>query len=61
MKRYGKSYQTTIAFPENLGSMTMNTIGSLTQKIVLHKNLLGNEQWRAVDTIRHCEKRLPLK
>ena len=26
-----------------------------------HKNLLGNEQWRAVDSTKHCEKRLILK
>ena len=26
-----------------------------------HNNLLGNQQWRAVDSIQHCEKRLPLK
>ena len=25
------------------------------------KKLLGDEQWRAVDSIKHCEKQLPLK
>ena len=25
------------------------------------QNLLGNDQWRAVDSIKHCEKRLSLK
>ena len=32
-----------------------------TQNNCKHKNLLGNKQWRAVDCIKHCEKRLPLK
>ena len=27
----------------------------------LHQNLFGTEQWRAVDSIKNCEKRLPLK
>ena len=26
-----------------------------------HKTLLGNELWGADDSIKHCEKRLPLK
>ena len=26
-----------------------------------HNNLLGNKRWRSVDSIKHCEKRLPLK
>ena len=34
--------------------------GELNQKNCWHKNLL-DEQWRAVDSITHCEKRLPLK
>ena len=25
-----------------------------------HKNLLDNKQWRVVDSIKHCEKRLTL-
>ena len=29
--------------------------------IVSIKNLLGHEQWRAVQSIKHCEKQLPLK
>ena len=33
----------------------------ITQNICSHKNLLGNEQWRVVDSIKQCEKRLPLK
>ena len=31
-----------------------------TQNNGCHKNLLGNEQWRAFDSIKHREKRLPL-
>ena len=31
------------------------------QNICKHKNLLGNQQWKAVDSKKHCEKRLPLK
>ena len=33
----------------------------ITQNNFQHKNLLGNKQWRAVDSIKHCEDRLPLK
>ena len=33
----------------------------ITQNIVSIKHLLCNEQWRAVDSIKHCEKLLPLK
>ena len=29
-----------------------------TQNNCLHKNLLVNNQWRAVDSIKHCEQRL---
>ena len=29
--------------------------------VVIFLPLFGNEQWRAVDSIKHCEKRLPLK
>ena len=32
----------------------------ITKKGCKHKNLLGNKQWRAVDGIKHYEKRLPL-
>ena len=31
----------------------------ITQNNCYHKNLLGNEQWRAADSIKHCEKWLP--
>ena len=34
------------------------TLLESTQNNCLHKNLLGNEQWRAVDSIKHGEKRL---
>ena len=33
----------------------------ITQNNHQHKTLLGNKQWRAVDSIKHCDKRLPLK
>ena len=33
----------------------------ITQNNCCHRKLLGNEQWGAVDVIKHCEKRLPLK
>ena len=38
----------------------------VTQNNCWHEILLGTdmevaEQWRAVDSIKHCEKRLPLK
>ena len=35
----------------------LDTIGNYYPKYLL----LGNQQWRAVDNIKHCEKRLPLK
>ena len=38
-----------------------DTIIVTTQINCQHKNLLGNEQWRAVASIKHCEKQLPLK
>ena len=38
----------------------LDTIGN-SQNNGWHKNRLGNEQWRAVDSIKHCEKQLPLK
>ena len=31
------------------------TLLVITQNYNLHKNFLGNEQWRAVDSIKHCE------
>ena len=37
----------------------LDTIGN-TQNFSI-KNLLGNGQWRAVDSLKHWEKRLPLK
>ena len=33
----------------------------LLKIVVSIKNLLGNEQWGAVDSIKHCKKQLPLK
>ena len=36
----------------------LDTFGNIYIRI---KNLLGNERWRAVASIKHCEKRLPLK
>ena len=37
------------------------TLLVIAQNNCKHKNLLGNELWRAVDSIKHCGKRLPLK
>ena len=33
----------------------------ITQNNCLHKNLLGNKQWRFVDRSKHCERLLLLK
>ena len=33
----------------------------ITQSNFKHKNLLGNMRRRAVGSVKHCEKRLPLK
>ena len=33
----------------------------ISQNDFYHKNLLGKEQWRAVDSQKHYEKGLPLK
>ena len=38
----------------------MDTIGNYSKKLSTNK-LHGNDQRRAVDSIKHCEKRLPLK
>ena len=38
----------------------LDTIGKLLKIIVSRKNLLGDEQWRPVDSIKHCEKGLRL-
>ena len=38
------------------------TLLVITQNNDQHKTSLGNEQgWGEVDSIKHCEKRLPLK
>ena len=36
------------------------TLLGIAQNSCKHENLLGNNQWRAVVSIKHCEKRLPL-
>ena len=36
--------------------MAMDTIGSQNNK---QTNLPGNEHWKDVESIKHCEKRLP--
>ena len=43
---------------DNFALKALDTIGTYN---CLLKNLLGNEQWRAVDSIEHSEKQLPLK
>ena len=43
-----------------LSLKTLDTIGKSPNNCK-HKNLLGDLQWTAVDSITHCEKRLPLK
>ena len=50
-----------LVFVNNDPSKRHWTLLVVTQNKCWHKNLLGNEQWRAVDSIKHCEKRLPLK
>ena len=47
----------------NKESAFLNGTGHLviTQINFKHKNLLCDKQWRAVDSVKHCEKRLPLK
>ena len=42
-------------------NLVLRLICSIKEQDNLHKNLLGNGQWRAVDSIKHCEKQLPLK
>ena len=37
------------------------TLLVISQNTCWHKTILGNKQWRAIDSITHCEKRLPLK
>ena len=37
------------------------TLSVTTENNCKHKNLLVNDQWRAVDSIKRCEKLLPLK
>ena len=52
MRREGNPGQSAMGknYKENL---------AITKKTYLHKNLLGNEQQRAVDSIKHCEKLPP--
>ena len=45
----------TLQYWTNIHALkALDTIGN-------YKNSLGNEQWRAIDSIKHCEKRLPMK
>ena len=43
------------------GAQHLEAVDTIGNYNCLHiKNLLGNKQWRAVDSIKHSEKRLPL-
>ena len=58
--------QLPVAFNESqlycfLFTTIIRLIKAITQKQNIHNNLLRNEEWRAVDSTKHCEKRLPLK
>ena len=54
----------SLSFVRVKGTDTICTL-VFSQNNCWHKNLLSNEQWRAIDRIKHCEKhcekRLPLK
>ena len=52
-QKYTKDYVTGL-----LGELRAR--GKITQSLSA-KNLLGNEQWRAVDSVQWFEKQLPLK
>ena len=40
---------------------TVHVRSVITRKYILAKTLLVNEQRRAVDSVKRCERRLPLK
>ena len=51
-------YDYTDQYPEMVEVCVLkalDTILIITQYNCWHKNLLGNEQWRDVDSIKYCE------
>ena len=48
-------------FANNIHNQLKCTGHFINQNNCWHKNYIGNEQWRAVDSIKHSEKQLPLK